>query len=273
MNLRSITVQQRGNFVCREVGPSLHSNDPGAPLATLLWIHGLGESGLCFERLLCAPELGSYQHVAPDLIGYGRSTWPQEGAVLSLADQAHGLKRLIETGLPGRVVVIGHSMGGVVGQLLCEAKPEAVVAFVNLEGNLSLGDCGYSSKASPQTLEEFTSVGFERLLGEIFAAGASDAAHRSYFASCSLSQPATFHRNACELVTLSKEEGLSQRFAALEINRAFVQGHPDGAPARSAELLRKNGVEPLVFEPAGHWPFIDQHQPFVEWLTGFLADL
>ena len=43
---------------------------------TVLWIHGLGESGLCFERLLARPDLADWQHVVADLPGYGRTAWP-----------------------------------------------------------------------------------------------------------------------------------------------------------------------------------------------------
>lgn len=43
---------------------------------TVFWIHGLGESGLCFERVLARPELHGFRHLVPDLPGYGRRPWP-----------------------------------------------------------------------------------------------------------------------------------------------------------------------------------------------------
>jgi pimeloyl-ACP methyl ester carboxylesterase len=55
-------------MVVRDFG----AGDHGTPL----WIHGLGESGLCFERVLARPELEAFRHLVPDLPGYGRSPWP-----------------------------------------------------------------------------------------------------------------------------------------------------------------------------------------------------
>lgn len=263
----TLSAKQVGPFACRSV------NGGNRQQATLLWVHGLGESGLCFERLLTASALEAYRHLAPDLIGYGRSLWRAQDAPLSLQDHAEKLNAFITQELAGPVVVIGHSMGGVIGQLLCEAKPQSVAAFVNIEGNLSLGDCGYSSKAEPQTLADFTATGMTHLLNEIYRIGIDDEAHRTYFASCCLCRPETFHLNSVELVTHSKNEDLAHRFAQLELPKAFLQGSPNGAPPRSADLLRLEGVEPVTLSPAGHWPFIDQYQSVVDWLASFLSQL
>jgi pimeloyl-ACP methyl ester carboxylesterase len=44
-----------------------------SPRVTVLYVHGLGESGLCFEGLLGDPRLRRWRHLAPDLPGYGKS--------------------------------------------------------------------------------------------------------------------------------------------------------------------------------------------------------
>ncbi|MBW2645758.1 MAG: hypothetical protein JRE23_06215, partial [Deltaproteobacteria bacterium] len=43
---------------------------------TIVYIHGLGESGLCFEKLIADARMQKWSHVAPDLPGYGKSPWP-----------------------------------------------------------------------------------------------------------------------------------------------------------------------------------------------------
>ena len=118
---------------------------PGIPLS-VLWIHGLGESGLEFETTVGRPELGDYHHLIPDLPGYGRSAWNEpvpdfDGLVDRLAFWLEG-----RGGSP--VVVVGHSMGGVLGLLLAERHPEKVRALVNVEGNISYDDCTYSGPAA-----------------------------------------------------------------------------------------------------------------------------
>ena len=46
---------------------------PNNASGRLLYIHGLGESGLCFEHIITHENLADWRHVVPDLPGYGRS--------------------------------------------------------------------------------------------------------------------------------------------------------------------------------------------------------
>jgi pimeloyl-ACP methyl ester carboxylesterase len=43
-------------------------------LPTLLFIHGLGESGLCFNEAFDFPEMKAFNLIVPDMLGYGRSS-------------------------------------------------------------------------------------------------------------------------------------------------------------------------------------------------------
>ena len=58
----------------------------------LVWIHGLGDSGLTFERAL--ELLPGYRHRVPDLISYGRSPWRRQP--LGLAEHADHLAGWLE---------------------------------------------------------------------------------------------------------------------------------------------------------------------------------
>ncbi|REJ84203.1 MAG: alpha/beta hydrolase [Acidobacteria bacterium] len=261
----------------------------------VLIVHGLGESGLCFRRVLERPPLAAEELgiLVPDLPGYGRSPWPAEP--LSLARVAEQLRAWVPQALAAldapdscEVVLVGHSMGGVIGQLICEgaellAAPDAgpgtsslprarLAGFFDVEGNLSYGDCGYSGRAAPFTLDEFVEHGHTEVCRQILELAQDDQAHRSYFASASFSDPRVFHRHSLELVELSRGEGLARRFARLELPRAYLLGAPRGAARRSRQLLEEAGVEPLVIEPAGHWPFIDQPDEFASRLARFLAE-
>lgn len=263
---RELRVRFVAGAMIREIG------DPAASDATVLWIHGLGESGLCFEHLLLDERLGRFHHLCPDLPGYGRSPWPDQP--LSLPEHGRTALRVAHEVLGDErpVVLVGHSMGGVIGQFACEEAPHRVATFVNVEGNLSIGDCGYSGRARPFTLEQFEASGYDEVGKQIEQAGTTDPAHRSYAVSYWLCRPAAFHRNAGELVELSRTEELATRFARLGLAKAFAQGRPDGAPPRSTELLASHGVTPRIFEPAGHWPFIDQPDAFIQWFIETLEN-
>lgn len=239
---------------------------------TMLWIHGLGESGRCFEHLPRAPRLARWQHAVPDLLGYGKSPWPE--SPLSLADHAQYLRAWIErSGLPGPLVLIGHSMGGVIGEILLRRSMPSVAGFVNVEGNISAGDCTTSKDVAALSLAELRDGGLARILDRLYRAGVDDPAQRGYYASLTMCDPATLHRNSGELVELSTGEGLATRLGALRLPQLYLLGHPGGAGERSRQLLDRAGVTWRAIEPAGHWPYIDRPQVFVDLLADFADGL
>ncbi len=243
------------------------------PLGTLLYIHGLGESGLCFERTMATAELEGWTHLAPDLEGYGQS--PRSGDALSLPDQADHLAAWTASVTDHPVVIVGHSMGGAIGLDLCERHPERVRAFVNIEGNVSRGDCGYSGPAAEYDEREWLERGFQETVQRIGRLGLADAAHRSYHTGVQTCEPRAFHRNSRELVQLSDEEDSAARLRRLAgtLTLLYIGGRPNGVAPRSVELLEQADVPRAWIEPSGHWPFIDQPDQFLGALTGLLEGL
>lgn len=240
------------------------------PAGTLIYIHGLGDSGLGFERLISDRRLADWTHVVPDLPGYGKSDWPDRPMPL------HEHAALIAAMIAGRriapAVVLGHSMGGVIGLMLCEQHPELVQAFINVEGNISLDDCIFSGKAIAYRQEEFLTAGRAALLDEICRAGVTDLPLRTYYASMQMCDARAIYLNSGELVTLSSPEKLARRLAALEIRQLYLAGHPRGSGRRSGQLLDEAKVPWEAVENAGHWPFIDQPDDFIQRVLRFLGE-
>ncbi|MCU0230453.1 MAG: alpha/beta hydrolase [Acidobacteria bacterium] len=244
-----------------EGGWFVRETQPANPVATLFYIHGLGESGLSFEGLLAAEALASYRQVAPDIPGYGRSAWPEPAPTLDETVEALAdfWRRRSET----PAIVVGHSLGGVLGQILAERHPELVHALIDVDGNKAGADAVFSSRAAALPLDEFVANGFDRLREAVQRSGRTDPAQRGYYASLRLADPRVFHRHSLDLVALSQGEGLARRLAALPLPKYYVAGSPGGASARGLELLREAGVPVLAVAPAGHWPFLDQPDLFV----------
>ncbi len=255
-----------------EHGMFVRDRDVASRRGSLLWIHGLGESGLCFEHLFGHPWLRTWRLLVPDLPGYGRSPWRNEP--LGLGEQADWLADWLRTCPAVReaapVVVVGHSMGGVTGLLFCERHPGLVRGLVDVDGNKSLGDCTFSGQVAQQTLAMFVRRGFEQQREMVFRQGLTDPAQRGYHASMCLADPRAYHRNSRELVTASEREDLARRLAALPVPTRYLAGVPGGACQRSRELLGAAGIDWLGISPAGHWPFIDQPDLFVAALADFL---
>lgn len=229
----------------------------------VVWIHGLGEWSINFDPIVASSMLAGFMHVLVDLPGYGRSPWPAEVAGLeALADQLAAWLG------DRRPALVGHSMGGVLSTLVGERVP--VRAVVNVEGNLSSGDCVFSAKAAAYTLDDFVARGLAEMRASVFARGPREPELRGYHAAMCAAQPQSFHRHASDLVALSATEQLAPRLAALAAPTLFIAGVPDGVCPRSRALLDEHGVRWIALSPARHWAFVDQPALFAAAVGDFL---
>jgi pimeloyl-ACP methyl ester carboxylesterase len=230
----------------------------------LVWLHGLGDTSASVDAIASHPSLAGFTHVLPDLPGYGRSPWPAEPSTVE--ELGASLARWIGDRAP---VVIGHSLGGVLATLIAERT--RVRAVVNVEGNLSPGDCTFSAQATAYSLDAFTGGGFDAIRDATYRRGVTELPLRAYHAGLTVASPRTFHRHAEGLVAMSADEQLAARWAGLAVPALYVAGAPGGISARSLELLEHHGVRRLVYEPAGHWPHVDHVARFAGDVAAFLA--
>jgi pimeloyl-ACP methyl ester carboxylesterase len=256
------------NFHYVENNMFVRRQNPSAKKGTLLYVHGLGESQLCFEHLVGATELQNYRHLLPDLPGYGRSPWSETS--LSLQEHADYLAAWLKKYNEKNVILIGHSMGGVIGLLFAESYPELLRAFVNVDGNISLEDCGYSGQAVQMGSGNFFSSGFNEMRSKFYKMGIDDPALRGYYVSTRFCNPRAYFQNSEELVKISKTERNAIRMANLKMPVYYIAGVPGGISKRSHALLNQSGIKQINIEPSGHWPFIDKPQEFINVLSRIL---
>ena len=230
----------------------------------LVWIHGLAEASTCFDKVLA--HVPGWTHVLPDLPGYGRSVWPERA--LGLEELAGTLAAWLGERPPAPV--IGHSMGGVLATLIAERAP--VRAAINIEGNLSPGDCTFSGKVSTYSPAEFAARGIDEVRAWVYQLGESSPPIRGYVSAMTFASPEMFHRHAADLVAMSAREDLAPRFAQLRVPGLYVAGVPDGICEHSRRLLAQHRVRALELAPAGHWVYADQPQRFATELRAFLSE-
>lgn len=266
-----------------QIGMALRERLPENPApgqAAILWVHGLGESAYCFEDLMAAPELEGWHQLAPDLPGYGKSLWPTDPYVLE--GHARTLGRLLDEIDVGRVVVAGHSMGGVIATHFARLLKRRTAGVLNIEGNISLADCTFSGRIAGQPLEPWLETGYAQFLAGIHesatapgpdgapASRESAAILRGYAASVTLCDPRQLRQNAIDLVEISRRESLAADLAALEIPVLYAYGAPRGTGEHSRSLLRAAGIPLLEIAPAGHWCYLDQPAQFLSGMLDFL---
>jgi pimeloyl-ACP methyl ester carboxylesterase len=239
--------------------------DAGGRAPRVVWIHGLGESSVSFEPVVA--KLPGYEHVLVDLPGYGRSPWPANA--MTLPDVAKALASWLDEEAPA--TIIGHSMGGVLCTFIAERT--AVRAVIDVDGNLTRGDCTFSALAAEYSLADFVAHGFAELRAKAYADGATRPELRTYHAAMCFASPHMFHQHARELVELSSAGTLTSRLAALHAPKLYIGGVPGGVCVESRGELDLHKVPWRGIEPAGHWVYLDQLERFTAEVARFLAEV
>jgi pimeloyl-ACP methyl ester carboxylesterase len=96
-------------------------------------VHGFLDLGYTWHEI--AERLASRAHViAPDMRGHGDSDWVGPGGYYHFFDYIPDLDEVIARCARKRVIVVGHSMGGMVSSYWAGTRPERVSALALLEG-------------------------------------------------------------------------------------------------------------------------------------------
>jgi pimeloyl-ACP methyl ester carboxylesterase len=103
-----------------DAGGGLWVEEGGSGGPVLLMVHGLGATAEVWRGAIeIAKDRWPGRWIAPDLRGHGRSPWGRPYAFgTHAADMAHLIAGSGTGQVPGPVIVLGHSMGGVIGLVL-----------------------------------------------------------------------------------------------------------------------------------------------------------
>jgi len=117
-----------------EVGRGLqllvrHFQSPVQGGTPVLCLHGYWRNGRDFETL--APRLAENRSVlVPDLRGRGRSSYAEDASDYLFEHLVDDCWRLLDTSGYERVVIIGTTLGGLIGLEMAAARPERIAGLV-----------------------------------------------------------------------------------------------------------------------------------------------
>jgi pimeloyl-ACP methyl ester carboxylesterase len=103
--------------------------DSIAVMSTFLLVHGAWHGAWCWHKLMPRLERSGHLVVAPDLPAMGRDRTPVNR--VSLATWRKHVCGIVDS-LPGPVVLVGHSRGGIVISEVAEHRPERIQTLVYL---------------------------------------------------------------------------------------------------------------------------------------------
>jgi pimeloyl-ACP methyl ester carboxylesterase len=103
------------------------ASEAGRIPLSLVFVHGFLDNHAGWSPLI--EQLGSTQHVYYTLDLRGAGALRAECGPYTLAQAASDVQRLIEKHQMARVVLVGHSMGGQIAELVAMKCPERVAAL------------------------------------------------------------------------------------------------------------------------------------------------
>jgi pimeloyl-ACP methyl ester carboxylesterase len=161
-------------------------------------------------------------------------------------------------------LLVGGSMGGLIGLLYAERHPDRLKGFVNVEGNLTAEDCLFSRYVVGSTFADFQRVIFPKIKKAVAARrGQGFARHLEVVAKA---DPRAYYDNSFQLVEYSYEGRLLERFLALTMKKHFVYGAENRHLSYLPRLCQSDCTV-LEVPRANHFPFYDDPTAFAAALS------
>jgi pimeloyl-ACP methyl ester carboxylesterase len=117
---------------------------------TIMLLHGKNFNGAYWERTAKDLSAQGFRVIIPDQIGFGKSSKPRDYQ-FSFSQLADNTKAILDELKIDKIIVLGHSMGGMVATRFTLLYPEMVEKLI-LENPIGLED--YKTFASYQTIDQ-----------------------------------------------------------------------------------------------------------------------
>lgn len=251
--------------------------DPQKP--TLLCIHGLGDSGQVYLEAFRESGLRAYNIIAPDLLGYGRSSEALD-TDYCFHKQIIRLYQLMDSLDIRKFTLIGHSMGGDIGTLMCAHDDDSQIqAFVNVEGDLTQEDRFITNQALAAEKAGAFECWFQHCFtNEIVPTRLKELARtcKRYQTSLRFCRAYAFLQNAKEIYALNEnqtphEHGIIASLFDSLLTRKMFFWASDSLSRQSQKYLENKQYSHMI-EGSSHWIMLDNRRQFYDALTQFLQN-
>lgn len=261
-------------------------NDIDSRRENLLCIHGLGDSGGVFREAFFEAGLRDYNIIVPDLCGYGESQSKVDSEEdYKFKNQIARLYELLDQLRIEKFFLIGHSMGGDIGTLMCTTYSQARIrAFVNVEGDLTQGDrfiTNLAVAAHAQGDKFFEKWLKYELIDILFADERAKftLSKKHYQKSLAACSAIAFWENVKEIRSLNENlpghdyAETARLFTEIQIPKIYYWGTESIEPKSPTwKYLETNTFQQQSFS-AFHWIMLGQRKEFYDCLTNFFRTI
>jgi pimeloyl-ACP methyl ester carboxylesterase len=227
--------------------------------ATFVLLHGSFHGNWCWNRLIPLLESAGHEAVAPNLPASGGDPAPIVNADLrSYATRVAG----VVDGIAGPVIMVGHSMGGLVTSQVCEHRPDRIAAAIYVNGLLLRNDESLGSfLAATATLDvdDLVLKNMKVSSDGLTATFPPERAAEVFYNTCSTAEAewATPQLSPQRTKVYQDKLELTQRHYG-RVKRFYVQGSKDNAvsPLLQDVMLENTPCQRLFTLDSDHSPFL-----------------
>ena len=256
------------------VTPVPYFDEVGVGDVCVLMLHGIGGGRHAFARQTGPLAAAGYQAVAWDMPGYGHSATVDPYTMDALADEC---LELIDVLAARRLVLVGHSMGGMVAQEVAARAPERIAALVLAATTAAFGKPdGAWQRAfiaertarldAGMTMAELA----QRLVADMVAPNADPSAIAEATAVMAAVPPSTYRAALAALMGFDRRAAL----ADVRAPTLLIAGeHDKSAPPALMQKMagRITGSQFVCLEDCGHLMNFEKPDAFNAALMGFLS--
>lgn len=256
-------------------GVELAVRSAGAGPVPVIFLHGYSLSMDTWDKVVGKFPAARYRTVAYDLRGFGDSSKPADGH--SMHQHARDLAALMDGLQIPRAVLVGHSLGGAIGQEFATLYPERVLALVSSDAFARHQPLPGASDAVRQRAQSFGTSEQNRALlqGAVpryFDARNAQPADVERFLAIALKSSTAALRD--QLLDAYAAPALdAAKYRALAVPVLAVSGATDTVvPVANAIALSDvvPGAEIALVPRAGHSPMWEQPDAWLRPVLDFL---
>jgi 3-oxoadipate enol-lactonase len=241
---------------------------------TVLMLHGIGGGHLAFAPQVETLASSGYRAVAWDMPGYGHSAPIEPYTFKGLAQSCIAL---IETLNCSDVVLLGHSMGGMVAQEVMARRPELVSKLILCGTSPSFGKADgdwqrefIAQRTAPLDAGKSMAELAETLVPQMVGPGSLPEGVRLATHCMSQVLPSTYRRALEALVTFDRRANLPLiRVPTLVVAGEHDRNAPPGMVKKMADAIA--GSTYIEMRGIGHLQNLEAPDEFDSMVLNFLA--
>ncbi len=255
--------------------------DEAVPLApagdtTVLMLHGIGGGRQAFARQMAPLVDAGFHAVAWDMPGYGHSLIVDPYSFETLADECI---ELIDVLAPERLVLVGHSMGGMVAQEVAARAPERIAALVLAGTSAAFGKSNgdwqrtfIEERTAPLDAGGSMRELATRLVPDMLGPKASDTARDEAIEVMAHVPPQTYRLALQALMGFDRRERLAQ--LTMPVLLIAASDDRNAPPAMMQGMAARMPNASLVeIGRCGHLMNLERPEAFNSALIGFLQSI